>query len=71
MFERTGDDGSRNVAGEAEEGEIIGFGGAAGEEDVVGFGVEASGDAAAGVVEGLARGPAESVAAGVPTWAQV
>ena len=39
-------------SGEADDGEIIGFGSATGEDDFVGFGLEPGGDAVAGVIDG-------------------
>src|SRR4029079_5856090 len=64
MFERTGDDGRGGFANEAENCEVVGFGGAAGEQDFFGFSVEAAGAALTSGVERLPGGAAEGMAAG-------
>src|SRR5947207_13768390 len=65
MFDRAADEVTRRApraSDEAEDREIIGFGGAAGEEDFVGRGIEQRGGLLAGVFQSLA-----CVSAGVMT----
>ena len=64
MLDRTGDDMAGRIAGEAEEGEVIRFGGTAGEDDLIGLGAESSGDLIAGILQGLAGTPADAMSAG-------
>ena len=67
VLDGTGDDMAGRVASEAEDGEVVGLGGAAGEDDLVGAGAEQGGDAFAGVLQGLAGLAAGAVAlAGLP-----
>ena len=64
MFDDAGDDGTGRGPNEAEDGEVVRFGGAAGEGDFVGVSAQERGKAVARVFEGLAGLPAEAVAAG-------
>ena len=63
MFDGAGEESAGRVAGEAEEGEVVGLGGAAGEDDFVGMGAEQGGGLLAGVFQARrARRPARMAA---------
>ncbi len=67
VFDGAGEETAGRVAGQAEEGEVVGLGGTAGEDDLVGAGAEQGGGLFAGVFQAAAaRRPAAWALAGLP-----
>src|SRR5260370_12138270 len=64
MFDGASDQVSRGVAGQAEEGEVVRFGGDAGKDDFVGMSTQQGGGAFARVLQCAARTAADLVRTG-------